>query len=52
MPDYEPLTLLKGTLDMLVLRALTWTPTHGFEIITWLDVRSTGGLGIDDSALY
>ncbi len=52
MPDYEPLTLLKGTLDMLVLKALTWTPMHGFEIIAWLDTRSGGGLGLDDSALY
>jgi transcriptional regulator len=47
-----PLSLIKGTLDMLVLRALSWEPMHGFEIITWLEDRSGGRLGVDDRALY
>jgi PadR family transcriptional regulator, regulatory protein PadR len=46
------LSLMKGTLDMLVLRALSWEPMHGFEIITWLEDRSGGRLGVDDRALY
>ena len=46
------LPVLKGTLDLLVLRALTWTPMHGFEIVTWLERAAGGGLDIDDSALY
>ena len=50
MPDAIP--LLKGTLDVLVLKALTWAPMHGFEITTWLEARSGGALGIGDSALY
>jgi transcriptional regulator len=50
MPD--PMPLVKGTLDALVLKALSWAPMHGFEITTWLEERSTGALGIDDSALY
>ena len=37
---------------MLVLKALSWTPMHGFEITTWLESRSRGALGIQDSALY
>ena len=48
----EPIPLVKGTLDVLVLRALAWTPMHGFEITTWLEERSGGALGIGDSALY
>lgn len=44
--------LIKGTLDVLVLRALAWAPMHGFEITTWLEQRTAGALGIDDSALY
>ena len=28
------LPVLKGTLDLLVLRALSWTPMHGFEIVS------------------
>jgi hypothetical protein len=46
-----PLPLVKGTLDVLVLKALAWTPMHGFEITTWLEARSGGALGVQDSAL-
>jgi|SRR5665213_754481 len=48
----EPMTLVKGTLDALVLRALTWDTMHGFEITSWIEDRTHGALGIDDSALY
>jgi PadR family transcriptional regulator PadR len=48
----EPLPLIKGTLDILVLRALAWAPMHGFEITSWLEQRTGGALGVDDSALY
>jgi transcriptional regulator len=48
----EPLPVVKGTLDLMVLRALTWTPMHGFEVTAWLEERSAGGLDLDDSALY
>lgn len=50
MPDALP--LVRGTLDALVLRALSWTPMHGFEITTWLEERSGGDLEVNDSALY
>ena len=46
------LPLLKGTLDVLVLRALKWSPMHGFEITSWLEEGSEGSLGVEDSALY
>lgn len=45
-------SLLKGTLDVLVLKTLSWGPMHGVEITTWLEQRSDGALGVDDSALY
>jgi PadR family transcriptional regulator PadR len=48
----EPLPVIKGMLDILVLRALSWTPMHGFEIIAWLEDRSSGSLEVEDSALY
>jgi transcriptional regulator len=50
MPDR--LTVVKGTLDVLVLRALAWTPMHGFEVAGWLEARSRGALALDDSGLY
>ena len=46
------LPLVKGTLDILVLRALSWGPMHGFEITSWLEERSGGTLEVEDSALY
>jgi PadR family transcriptional regulator, regulatory protein PadR len=46
------LPLVRGTLDVLVLKALAWTPMHGFEITVWLEQRSGGALGVQDSALY
>ena len=48
----DAIPLMKGTLDVLVLKALAWAPMHGFEITTWLEERSGGTLGIGDSALY
>jgi PadR family transcriptional regulator, regulatory protein PadR len=52
VPPAEPLPVIKGTLDLLVLRALAWAPMHGFEITAWLEARSSGRLEVDDSALY
>lgn len=46
------MSILRGTLDVLVLRAVSWQPVHGFEISLWLEERSQGMLEIDDSALY
>jgi transcriptional regulator len=46
------LPLVKGTLDVLVLKALSWTPMHGFEVVSWLEARSVGALDVEDSAVY
>ena len=48
----ESLPLVKGTLDVLVLKALSWTPMHGFEITSWLEEHSARDLEVNDSALY
>ena len=48
----EPIALLRGSLDALVLKALTWGPMHGYEITAWLDDRAGGTLEVLDSALY
>jgi PadR family transcriptional regulator len=52
MGQNDNLPLLKGTLDLLVLKALSWGAQHGYGIASWLESRSGGALGIDDSALY
>lgn len=48
----DRLTVVKGTLDALVLKALAWGPMHGFEVAAWLEARSNGALALDDSGLY
>jgi len=45
------MALLKGTLDVLVLKTLSWTPMHAFEITSWLENRSSGRLIVEDAAL-
>lgn len=45
------MALLKGTLDVLVLKALSWGSMHGFEITRWLEERSSGRLAVSDAAL-
>ena len=44
--------LLHGTLDLLVLKALSTTPMHGFGLTKWIEQRAGQELEIVDSALY
>jgi PadR family transcriptional regulator PadR len=44
--------LLHGTLDLLVLKALSWEPMHGFGLSKWIEQRTNHELVIADSALY
>ena len=44
--------LLRGTLDLLVLRALATQPLHGFGLSQWIEDRTRNELEIVDSALY
>jgi len=48
----EPLELLQGTLDVLVLRTLAWEPMHGYAISRWIRERTRGVLEIEDAPLY
>lgn len=43
--------MLRGTLDVLVLKTLSWGPMHGYQITRWLETRSGGRLEITDAAL-
>lgn len=44
--------LLRGTLDVLVLKTLSAGPLHGYQIAKRIEERSGGVLGIEDGALY
>ncbi len=46
------LDLLQGTLDVLVLRALSWGPMHGYAVARFIRDGSGGSFRILDGALY
>ena len=46
------LDLLQGTLDVMILKSLSWGPMHGFGIAKWIRQTTDGVLQIEDSALY
>lgn len=49
MPDLD---LLRGTLDLLILKTLSWGPMHGLAVLRWIE-RTTGEqLQIEEGALY
>ena len=47
-----PLPLLVGSLDLIVLGALSAGPMHGYGVATLVNERSAGALEIADAALY
>lgn len=48
----DRLALLKGTLDLLIMKALSHGPAHGYGITTWLHEHSDGRIVAEDSAVY
>ena len=44
--------VLRGNLDLIVLKALGSGRKHGYEITTWIEARTHGALELLDSALY
>ena len=49
MPELE---LIQGTLDVLVLKTLTWGPRHGYAVAQWLKEASNDRILVEDRALY
>jgi transcriptional regulator len=51
MPE-SPLTLMPGTVALLLLRALQQGPAHGYAITRWIHERTAGAFDMEDAALY
>ena len=47
----DDLELLQGTLDVLVLKTLSWGPRHGYAVARWIAERSGAELQIEEGAL-
>jgi len=48
----QSLDLLKGTVDVLILKTLTAKPLHGYAISELIREQSLGELEVEDAALY
>jgi transcriptional regulator len=44
--------LLQGTLELLVLKTLTWGPMHGYGITQWIESTTSDALSIEEGSLY
>ena len=48
----DNLDLLQGTLDVLILKTLSWGPRHGYAIARWIHDVSDDVLRVEEGALY
>ncbi|CAN5165213.1 hypothetical protein BH24GEM2_BH24GEM2_16300 [soil metagenome] len=48
----DELQLLQGTLDVLVLKTLSWGARHGYQIAQWIKDTTDAELQVEDRALY
>jgi len=48
----EPVELLQGTLDLLILKTLSWGSTHGYGIARWIQQVTGDVLRVEEGSLY
>lgn len=48
-PDVE---LLQGTLDVLILKTLSWGPRHGYAVVRWIQEVTASVLVVEEGSLY
>lgn len=41
-----------GTIELLVLKALSWAPSHGFGISRWIELVSGDEMQVQEGSLY
>lgn len=44
--------LLQGTLELLILQALSWQPAHGYGVARWIEDATEDALRIEEGSLY
>jgi transcriptional regulator len=52
MLDRTTIDLLQGTLAVLILKALSWGPLHGYGIARWIEEITGDELLIEEGSLY
>ena len=48
----DSLDVLRGTLELLILRAVAAGPLHGYAVAKWVKTASRDMLAVEDRALY
>ncbi len=48
----ESVAVLKGSLDVLILRALAAEPTHGYGVLRWIEDATGAVIHLDEGSLY
>jgi PadR family transcriptional regulator, regulatory protein PadR len=46
------LEMLRGTLDVLILKTLSWGPMHGYAVASWIEQVTEDALCIEEGSLY
>ena len=46
------LALLPGTIELLILRALRWEPTHGAGVADWIRLVTGGVFALEEGTVY
>ena len=44
--------ILRGTLDLLILKALSWGPAHGYAVARWIEQATDDALAVGEGSLY
>ncbi len=44
--------ILRGTLDLLILKALSWNPSHGYGVAKWIESATGDVLSVGEGSLY
>jgi len=44
--------LLQGTVELLVLKTLSWGPMHGYGIASWIESSTDDVLRVEEGSLY
>ena len=44
--------LLQGTLELLILKTLSWGPAHGYGIASWIEQVTDDALRVEEGSLY
>ena len=44
--------LLQGTVELLVLKTLSWGPMHGYGIASWIESATGDVLKVEEGSLY